>query len=794
MSRNPASKDVKRLQGLARRVERLWQLAQRRLEISEREVARHIDVWQAPQRVEASGAVTREQVESALHDPESPYQRLRLVMDAWCALWFWPLDAEVDPPSLEEWMATITNLIGAEAALGKKHTAGQLDFVEHVRTFAEMAEADRVDLAFHNAKKVNQTVIDHPWLGIVHEIADREGFFHWELDFAHIFARGGFDLQVGNPPWVRLDWEDDLALAEMEPWFGLEKHPMLVFNQRRTDLLKDTRNATSYLSEIASATGLSEFTGSSILQPLLAGLRPNLYMLFMDTTWRHLSPVGTVGLLHQESPFTDPKGGQFRRAIYQRSRRHFQFLNELFLFEDVDHHRPFGVHVYGAPREISFLLMSGLKHPDTIDGSMKHDGSGELPGIQFPQGGWDLRPHRARILEVDERVLASWVRLFDEPGTPPAEGRLARLITTSDLEALAVFGGQRVRVDDHQYFWTQGWNETIARKDGFIESSTHVPQSWDEVILQGPHFTIGTPLSKQPNEECRNNLDYSWWDLERLPERIIPRTNYRRACDRESYGAAIAHWDGISSATFWRIAWRRRVDAGMERSLHAALIVPGPMHVDSVHSLAAPSPEVTTTWAGLWSTLPYDYLVKVSGKDARYDLIRRLPAPRESAFFSALILRTLRLNCLTRDYAPLWEEQYDSAWQHDRWTDPDSPRPPLEDIGPKWTMATPLRTDYDRRMALVELDALAALILGLTAEQLCAMYRTQFAVLRKYEYKMWFDANGRKVLPDVIKDWQDEPDHADLGRYQPPFTKPDREAEMRVAYAEFERRLAAGEV
>ncbi len=195
------------------------------------------------------------------------------------------------------------------------------------------------------------------------------------------------------------------------------------------------------------------------------------------------------------------------------------------------------------------------------------------------------------------------------------------------------------------------------------------------------------------------------------------------------------------------------------------------------------------------ASLPVDYLFKVSGAaHAAENQLRRIPLPKSSPFDGAISLRTLRLNCLTRDYAPLWEKLYDPAWQQDCWTDPGSIRPSLEAIGPEWTMATPLRTHYDRRMALVELDALAALILELTAEQLCAMYRTQFAVLRKYEYKMWFDANGRKVPPDVIKDWQDEPDHADLGRYRLLFTQPDREAEMRVAYAEFERRLAAGEV
>ena len=40
------------------------------------------------------------------------------------------------------------------------------------------------------------------------QIADQQGFFHWELTFAQAFAKGGFDLQVGNPPWVRPDWDE----------------------------------------------------------------------------------------------------------------------------------------------------------------------------------------------------------------------------------------------------------------------------------------------------------------------------------------------------------------------------------------------------------------------------------------------------------------------------------------------------------------------------------------------------------------------------------------------------------
>jgi len=313
------------------------------------------------------------------------------------------------------------------------------------------------------------------------------------------------------------------------------------------------------------------------------------------------------------------------------------------------------------------------------------------------------------------------------------------------------------------------------------------------VILQGPHFRVATPFAKQPNEQCRNAQDYSVWDLELLPERVVPRTNYQRACDWDTFEAAIDRWDGILSTKYWRLAWRAMIDTATERSLHAALIPPGATHIHGINSLSGLSSRVTVALAALWSTLPFDYLVKVSGKSNLQDeLIRCFPAPVEHPYSEALLLRILRLSCLTREYAPLWEELCNPAWQQDRWSELASDRSRLGAVQSKWTMATPLRVDHDRRMALVELDALAALILGLTAEQLCAMYRTQFPVLRKYEYEMWFDANGRQVPGGVVKSWKAA--SADLGQYVPPFTQPDREKEMTRAYEEFRRRLNEGEL
>ena len=97
------------------------------------------------------------------------------------------------------------------------------------------------------------------------------------------------------------------------------------------------------------------------------------------------------------------------------------------------------------------------------------------------------------------------------------------------------------------------------------------------------------------------------------------------------------------------------------------------------------------------------------------------PYPRDHALVPELILRALRLNCLTADYAPLWEELFDPAWRHDSWTR-EIPSPPLGDIAQELTMTTPLRRDAERRQAHVEIDALAAVMLGISAEELCAIY------------------------------------------------------------------------
>jgi len=863
---------VKRLQALARRVEFLWGLVQQRLVISEREIRRDITVWGAEDLPPVKEAVARDKIIADLTAPGTPYWRLKTLMDVWCSLWFWPLDhvglldgsdpaayraAPVqvshvkDIPAYEEQVVYETpdifgNVEPRQMTLPTKATGTRrMTVAEKLRKQVPLADLDdwltfiealigRSDVEedterFYGRKLTSLgelsefegkldgligvdspgTLSDRfPWLLAAHQIADRQGFFHWELTFANALAKGGFDLQLGNPPWVRPRWQEDVILAEREPWFKLaEKPPVETWRARKNALLAIPDAYALFTSELTANAGVVTFLSSRSTYHLLAGTQPDLYRAMMIQVWSHLSSVGTAGLIHPDTHFGGIKEAALRSSAYRRLRVHGSFVNAAnWAFGDAGRTLEFGIHIYGASSKICFAHLSQLFSVAALVESLEHDGDGPMPGQKY-RGSWDKRPHRARVVTVDESTLAVWRGLKGEPELPVDQTPLLYPISTHEERAISALAAFDRRIASDRPSISRGYDEANGKKDGLIRYEVGQVSALDEVILQGSHFGIATPFAKEPNSPFRNSKDWVACDLRRLPDHVVPRTTYvlagREALSRDAQDL----WCGKLYTEFYRLAWRRMIDPkSTERSLFAALIPPGPAHVDAVHSMALPTNEQTALMAGFWAALPMDYLLRITGRaDLRVAEANTMPSASAShPLASALLLRALRMNCLTEAYAPLWKVLFKAAWCAEGWVADWEGVPPLGQVAATWDRSTPLRTERERRAALVEIDALVAVWLGLGIKELAAVLRSRYPILTDRESQMWFDSSGRRIAADPYAFGFGQTKHhyeqlmAYFGNprrnpvpegYQAPFYKADRENEYRQAHAVFSKRL-----
>ena len=673
-------------------------------------------------------------------------------MDAWCALWFWPLTTDVTPPSLDEWLGALEGLLGKQV----KDANGTDGTLVDASSWAELETMEEVELGLAGARKVQSVIDEHEWLTVVQEVAKAQGFFHWELDFATVFARGGFDLQVGNPPWVRPTVDLNSLLSDGDPWWSLSHKPSVAVKKERTPLtLARPGVLHAVLDGTTEVIVLSELLSDPSVYPLLSG-QPDLYRAFMCQVWEHQNERGISSLIHMETHFTDAKTRQLRAAAYRHLRRHWQFINELSLFEIKDNKR-YGVHIYGSDQEPSFLHAASLYHPETVARSLMHDGSGEEPGFKDPHTGtWDLRPHAARVESIDEIALKTWQSV-----TESADWRSTPMVSAVNSAASRTLAtlALKPRIGSFNLQFSTGWHETSDFEKGRFEK-VWGPTSWGDTILQGPHLYVSTPLYKQPNESMLHNQDWTSTDLEALSPSAQPITQYKPAGDRTTYDRLYTHWQNHSAFEYYRVAWRNMAPLTGERTLVPSIIPTGTAHLQSVTSTFIPTSSVhyIPIITGISSSLISDFMIRAAGRGhingADFSLLPSLDTSHPLT--PAVILRVLRLNCISDAYTRLWAECWDESFVTDS---PILERYDVRPIGPNWTTDTPLRRAEDRRNAQAEIDVMVAMMLGVPIEDLCTIYRTQFAVLYDYDHGRGqgayvYDANGRQLPTPVRQAWE----------------------------------------
>ncbi|CAA0078313.1 Eco57I restriction-modification methylase domain-containing protein [Zhongshania aliphaticivorans] len=179
--------------------------------------------------------------------------------------------------------------------------------------------------------------------------------FHWPLAFPQVFAQGGFDCVLGNPPWERIKLQEeeffatrntDVAKAKNKAersqriqWLSegmLAKHLLPELHHPDHECAAEVRLFNEFVIAKRTAEAASAFmhvNGDEGGRYALTGVGDvNTYALFSETIYQIVAPLGRAGFIVPSGLATDNSTKDFFGELISKKSldSFFEFENEGF--------------------------------------------------------------------------------------------------------------------------------------------------------------------------------------------------------------------------------------------------------------------------------------------------------------------------------------------------------------------------------------------------------------------------------------------------------------------------------
>jgi hypothetical protein len=192
-------------------------------------------------------------------------------------------------------------------------------------------------------------------MAIAMELEVENRFFHWPLEFAEVFATGGFDVVLSNPPWERVKLQEKEFFAVHDIRIANAKNKT---ERRRLIQELPVTNPdlySTYTRAVRAASAASTIVRHGGRYPLAGRGDINTYALFAELGASVVNPLGRAGLILPTGIATDDTTRFLFGALVQSGRVTdlLGFENEELIFPAVHHGMTFcELTIGGAARTV----------------------------------------------------------------------------------------------------------------------------------------------------------------------------------------------------------------------------------------------------------------------------------------------------------------------------------------------------------------------------------------------------------------------------------------------------------